>query len=80
MKRADLIRHIESHGCVFVREGAKHTVYRNPANGQMNFAFLCVFAPWRELDRKNSSRKDAKAQRIAKMTRKVCNDQPPSAS
>jgi mRNA interferase HicA len=34
MKRADLIRHIESHDCVFVREGAKHTVYRNPANGQ----------------------------------------------
>jgi mRNA interferase HicA len=33
MKRADLIRHIEAHGCVFVREGAKHTIYRNPANG-----------------------------------------------
>jgi mRNA interferase HicA len=34
MKRADLIRHIESHGGVFVREGAKHTVYHNPGNGQ----------------------------------------------
>jgi mRNA interferase HicA len=34
MKRADLIRHIESHGYVLVREGAKHTVYRNPTNGQ----------------------------------------------
>jgi len=34
MKRADLIRHLESHGCLFVREGAKHTVYRNPVNGQ----------------------------------------------
>jgi predicted RNA binding protein YcfA (HicA-like mRNA interferase family) len=33
MKRAALIRHLESHGCVFVREGSKHTVYRNPANG-----------------------------------------------
>ena len=33
MKRADLIRHIESHGCLFVREGGKHTVYRNPATG-----------------------------------------------
>jgi predicted RNA binding protein YcfA (HicA-like mRNA interferase family) len=33
MKRADLIRHIEFHGCVFVREGGRHTVYRNPANG-----------------------------------------------
>jgi len=34
MKRADLIRHIESNDCAFVREGAKHSVYRNPANGQ----------------------------------------------
>jgi predicted RNA binding protein YcfA (HicA-like mRNA interferase family) len=33
MKRTDLIRHIESHGCVFVREGGKHTLYKNPANG-----------------------------------------------
>jgi predicted RNA binding protein YcfA (HicA-like mRNA interferase family) len=33
MKRADLIRHIESHGCLFVREGSKHTVYRNLASG-----------------------------------------------
>jgi len=28
MKRADLIRHLESHGCLFVREGSNHTVYR----------------------------------------------------
>jgi mRNA interferase HicA len=33
MERADLIRHLESHGCYFVREGSRHTVYRNPANG-----------------------------------------------
>ncbi|MCU0352123.1 MAG: type II toxin-antitoxin system HicA family toxin [Cytophagales bacterium] len=33
MKRADLIRHLEQHGCVFVREGGSHTVYRNPATG-----------------------------------------------
>jgi mRNA interferase HicA len=33
MKRADLIRHIESHGCLFVRHGGKHTVYRNPTTG-----------------------------------------------
>jgi LAO/AO transport system kinase len=30
MKRTDLIRHIEAHGCVFVREGGKHTIYKNP--------------------------------------------------
>ena len=29
MKRRDLIRHIEEHGCEFLREGANHTVYAN---------------------------------------------------
>lgn len=33
MKRRDLIRHIESHGCIFVREGRNHTIYENPATG-----------------------------------------------
>jgi mRNA interferase HicA len=33
MKRRDLIRHIEGHGCVFVPEGGNHTLYKNPANG-----------------------------------------------
>jgi len=31
LKRVDLIRHLEAHGCVLVREGAKHSVYYNPA-------------------------------------------------
>jgi mRNA interferase HicA len=30
MKRVDLIRHIEAQGCVFMREGGRHTVYLNP--------------------------------------------------
>jgi len=30
MKRVDLIRHIEASGCVFLREGGRHTVYVNP--------------------------------------------------
>ncbi len=30
MKRADLIRHLEQHGCRFLREGGKHVVYINP--------------------------------------------------
>lgn len=34
MKRVDLIRHIESHGCVLAREGSRHSVYFNPANDQ----------------------------------------------
>lgn len=29
MKRVDLIRHLEQHGCSFHREGSKHTVYVN---------------------------------------------------
>ena len=29
MKRRDLIRHLEAHGCEFLREGANHTVYVN---------------------------------------------------
>ncbi|WP_133716396.1 type II toxin-antitoxin system HicA family toxin [Methylocaldum gracile] len=30
MKRLDLLRHLEAHGCRFVREGGSHTVYINP--------------------------------------------------
>jgi predicted RNA binding protein YcfA (HicA-like mRNA interferase family) len=29
VKRADLIRHLERQGCVFLREGGNHTVYVN---------------------------------------------------
>ena len=36
MKRTDLIRHLESHGCVFFREGARHTIYKNLATGAMS--------------------------------------------
>ncbi len=31
MKRKVLIRHLEEHGCEFLREGKKHTVYVNRA-------------------------------------------------
>lgn len=31
MKRIDLIRHLERHGCEFFREGGSHTVYVNRA-------------------------------------------------
>jgi len=27
MKRIDLIRHLERHGCEFLREGDRHTVF-----------------------------------------------------
>ena len=29
MKRIDLIRHLEKHGCEFLREGGNHTIYVN---------------------------------------------------
>jgi predicted RNA binding protein YcfA (HicA-like mRNA interferase family) len=32
VKRVDLIRHLEGNGCVLLREGAKHSVYYNPAS------------------------------------------------
>lgn len=31
MKRVDLIRHLEQHGCELLREGGKHSVYVNRA-------------------------------------------------
>ena len=31
MKRRDLVRHLESHGCYLLREGGKHSVFVNPA-------------------------------------------------
>jgi mRNA interferase HicA len=31
MKRADLLRHLERHDCVFLREGGRHSVYVNRA-------------------------------------------------
>jgi predicted RNA binding protein YcfA (HicA-like mRNA interferase family) len=34
MKRQDLIRHVESHGCLLLREGGKHSVYYNPEKNQ----------------------------------------------
>jgi len=31
MKRRDLIRHLELHGCEILREGGRHTLYVNRA-------------------------------------------------
>ena len=30
MKRRDLIRHLESNGCEFLREGGRHSWWHNP--------------------------------------------------
>ena len=34
MKRRDLIRHLEQHGCEFLREGGNHTIYVNRRAGK----------------------------------------------
>lgn len=34
MKRQDLIRHLETHGCEFLREGGSHTMYVNRDEGK----------------------------------------------
>jgi mRNA interferase HicA len=31
MKRLDLIRHLEAHGCALLREGGRHSIYINRA-------------------------------------------------
>lgn len=33
MKRRDLVRHLEEHGCRLLREGGRHSIYVNPATG-----------------------------------------------
>lgn len=30
MKRKDLVKHLLRNGCIFIREGAKHSVFFNP--------------------------------------------------
>jgi mRNA interferase HicA len=34
MKRRDLLRHLELHGCTLLREGGNHSVYVNRAKGK----------------------------------------------
>jgi len=36
MKRLELIRHLQSHGCSLLRDRGKHSVYVNPANHQVS--------------------------------------------
>jgi len=32
MKRRALLKHLKRHGCEFLREGTRHSIYWNPAN------------------------------------------------
>lgn len=36
MKRERLIKHLRAHGCELLREGKKHSLFRNPANGNIS--------------------------------------------
>ncbi|MCC6491895.1 MAG: type II toxin-antitoxin system HicA family toxin [Pirellulales bacterium] len=36
MKRHELIRHLERHGCRELREGGNHTVYHNPNSNRVS--------------------------------------------
>ena len=35
-KLIDIERHLRAHGCILRREGSRHTVWRNPANGRQS--------------------------------------------
>ena len=34
MKRTELVRHLEAHGCRLLREGARHSIFVNRAAGK----------------------------------------------
>jgi predicted RNA binding protein YcfA (HicA-like mRNA interferase family) len=34
MRRRDLLRHLQEHGCRLVREGGAHSIWENPATNQ----------------------------------------------
>ena len=35
MRRVDLLRHHEQHGCELLREGGSYTLYVNPSSGKV---------------------------------------------
>jgi len=35
MKRSELLRHLRRNGCTLKREGASHSLWANPATGQV---------------------------------------------
>ena len=34
MKRRELLAHLQQHGCLLLREGASHSIWRNPTTGR----------------------------------------------
>ncbi len=35
MKRSDLLAHLSAHGCRLEREGSRHSLWSNPATGEI---------------------------------------------
>jgi len=35
MKRIHLIKHLSNHGCELLREGGRHSIWKNPNTGEM---------------------------------------------
>lgn len=35
MKRSELIRHLSKHGCELLREGGRHSIWKNKYTGEM---------------------------------------------
>lgn len=35
MKRTALLAHLTANGCVFAREGGSHSIWKNPATGEV---------------------------------------------
>jgi predicted RNA binding protein YcfA (HicA-like mRNA interferase family) len=36
MKRRDFIQHLKQHDCVLLREGSRHSIFRNISNGKVS--------------------------------------------
>ncbi|MBI2048014.1 MAG: type II toxin-antitoxin system HicA family toxin [Parcubacteria group bacterium] len=36
MKRHDLVKHLVKEGCIFLREGARHSVFFNPSTKRVS--------------------------------------------
>lgn len=36
MKRRELVRHLQAHGCELLREGGRHSIFYNPAKQRVS--------------------------------------------
>ena len=36
MKRKEFIKQLKKEGCILLRHGSRHDIYKNPANGKNN--------------------------------------------